>query len=193
MPKKSLKYTACHEAGHAVLAIKNGFEIHRIRLCRDPNLDSWSGTVDYTPKSWDCPECSGKLKSATCGDDFATLNRDCEHCRAMILSFTTRCLAGGVATKLLEPDEHSCEDSGFDRIEAFKCSASDPTSREKNYGHWLKMTGDCVRRFSKEIQALKESLIEMSAGRDCIEMNGKTACSIIASARIHDKSEERIE
>ena len=189
MPKRSLKYTACHEAGHAVVAYENGFTICRIQLNHDPLLDSWSGAVDYVPTNWSCSKCGRQLVEAVRGEDFATLNPDCDQCRARILSFTQRCLAGGVATEQLEPADHNPDDSDCDRIEAFKCSVSEVETRVKNYTHWLGLTRDSIHRSCHAIQTLQTSLINMPIKGDCIEMDGEIATSIIAKASIDKKTE----
>jgi hypothetical protein len=116
--------------------------------------------------------------------------RECEECGAKVLSFTMRCLAGGVATELLEPNEHTWEDSGCDRIEAFKCSAPDPAAREENYDRWIEMTRDSVCRFRNAIETLQGRLIESPIRNGCIEMKGGTVASVLSGVQANGSGEQ---
>jgi hypothetical protein len=179
MTSKSAKYTACHEAGHAVVAYQNGFTIRRVRLWRDPRLDRWSGCVEYEPSNWECPACKGRLVEAVLGEDFAQLNAECEQCRARVLSFTARCMAGGVATELFEIGEHDWSDSEFDRVEAFKCCAPDVNARSENYDRWLEHARLSVQCSRDAIKALQAKLVELSRDADQVELTGDEVVSII--------------
>ena len=176
---KSLRYTASHEAGHAVIACRNGFNLKSIILWRDPFLEKWEGAVQYQPKNWICGTCTATLCDAVGAEEFVQLNDKCSECREEQLRYISRCLAGGACTELLEPAEHDPADSGFDSIEAFKLCPSDAQSRLASYLFWMALTRQQVAVERRSIEALRDQLIERAGQTLNCQMTGDEAVATI--------------
>ena len=179
MGARSLRNAACHEAGHAVIAHRNGFVLRRIVLWREPSIDRWHGLVDYEPKNWTCPGCGKSISSAISAASFASLDEACVHCAEQKLGYVQRCLAGGASTEVLECDDHEVDDSGLDREEAFKLSPKDLVSRRNNYSDWMESIKQAVTDSAQTIQALRDRLIECVGQNSQFEMSGEEATAAI--------------
>jgi hypothetical protein len=181
---KSLRYAASHEAGHAVIACRNGFTLKSILLWRDPFLEKWEGAVQYEPKSWICGTFQASLCDAVGAEEFAQLNDICSECREEQLRYICRCLAGGACTELLEPAEHDPSDSGFDNIEAFKLCPNNAQSRLASYLSWMTLTQWQVAVERPRIEALRDQLIKRAGQTLSYQMTGDDAAAIILATTI---------
>ena len=98
---KSARYVACHEAGHAIVAVNNGYHIYCIRLSRCPNTGDWNGVTYYSPESWKCAICEMEISSRHDPTELQLLKDECLSCSAEKWRFVERCFAGGAATSTL--------------------------------------------------------------------------------------------
>lgn len=129
--KRSLRFICCHEAGHAVAAHLNNYQISLIQIsesahqvCDDPDLGSF---VKYVPQEWECFNCGRKAVDRHNPTQLSELLDDCTVCKEEKARFIERCFAGCVATELLEPSEHDKGDERDCEMDMTQIGAVYPT------------------------------------------------------------------
>lgn len=115
MKQKTIENAAYHEAGHAVVAIRNGYKILNIELQKDEITGGWSGCVNYDAQAWNCETCGHVFGSRHDVSQLRDLKDSCASCKGEKFKFIQRCLAGGAATVELLADQHDSADSECDR------------------------------------------------------------------------------
>jgi hypothetical protein len=183
MRKRSLQCDCCHEAGHAVVAERNGYRISRIRLARSTAqscYDTENGSmVEYEPQEWTCPDCHQFIEDRNNPLLLANLNNRCRSCKREKLGFVERCFAGGVATDILEEPDHNWDDSQFDREQVGKVFPQVSEEREEAFRAGCEQARTTVLREKGAVRALRDAL--MKKGTD---MDGEEAMQVIRQARI---------
>jgi hypothetical protein len=158
---QTLRGTACHEAGHAIVAIAVGYEVTEVCLKEASSSDpegKWNGCSNYAPGSFKCPQCKACVDDIHDASQIGLLTDECPDCEAERARFGKRVLAGGVATRDLEPQDHDPYLMGFDNKKLFMAY---PNSRDRQttYAAADVAATDGVRQLKCAIEELRDLII----------------------------------
>lgn len=153
MKDKSLKYSACHEAGHAFARAKNGDTVLLI--------DAIRRFVNFRTPDWKC-DCGGFLKVENGGGCKFNFNPDCKDCDLYVTNLLVANYIGAAATAILMPKEHDPQDAECDYAAAAEFQAPYKDAPDKWKALKLsaaKQADELVRRYSSTILKLTDSTV----------------------------------
>jgi hypothetical protein len=113
MNQKSITYSACHEAGHAVARAKNGDAVLLI--------DAMEHFVTFRTPDWKCG-CGGHLQQDS-GRVVFNFNPDCRNCDLYVINLLVANYVGATATAILMPEDHDYRDAECDYAAAAEFQA----------------------------------------------------------------------
>ena len=155
-----LEYSACHEAGHAVVRMINGEEILSVDAC--------ARATCFRGKDWQC-SCGGHLKTEPDCRFTYNFNPDCDTCTAYVTSLVGANYSGDAATAGLMPDQHKLLHAGHDLIAAEEFAS--PYSNDRIKWHEIeraaeRWANELVVRESKAILELRDALVRAGGWLD---------------------------
>jgi hypothetical protein len=181
MRKKSVKYVCCHEAGHAVLAYLNGYEISEIQIsdCEDSLLDDplRGPFVAYVPQSRTCSLCEARIENRNDPSLLSPLDDHCSSCKQEKFKFIERCFAGPAATEALEKSEHDERDGEFDRTQVGQMYPVRSQSRVEAFSVGLQRARKRISEVQHIVRALRDELLTTGS-----RMTGEQATRVIRTA-----------
>jgi hypothetical protein len=165
MVGRSPQYVACHEAGHAIIALSEGYKVSSIELWRD-SAGKWQGITTYSPQTFKCKECGLKAESRHNPQELRILSNECPSCLAEKRRFGRRLLAGASATRLLHPAEHNEEDSDDDRAQLGALYPCRSSARESAFAEGRVQADSAVSRIVCKITELREFILDRLGSSD---------------------------
>jgi hypothetical protein len=168
---RSPQCVAYHEAGHAIIALSEGYKVISIELWSD-SAGKWQGITNYSPQTFNCKECRLRAESRHNPQDLRILNDECPSCLAEKRRFGRRLLAGGSATKLLHPAEHNEDDSGDDRTQLGALYPCRSSARETAFAEGRVQADSAVSQLACTIRKLKQLILVRLGSSDRVFVYG---------------------
>jgi hypothetical protein len=168
---QTLRATACHEAGHAVIATAAGYDVADVQVWEVSSSDpkgKWEGHTNYLPGSFVCPECNARASDIHDPDLIGCLTDGCAPCEVERQRFARRLLAGGAATVHLEPNDHDPYLMGDDNEKLFRAYPN--SDRIAIYSSTEKAATKAVQETEHAIAEVRDLLIQRAETAPCFEV-----------------------